>query len=84
MQRAPGERPGARPDLTGRERGQDPRPARTGSRPASASRVTGREGGAAGARDHIAGKSTVSITWITPFDCLTSAMVTLATLPWPS
>lgn len=28
-----------------------------------------------------AGRSTVSITWITPFDCLTSAMVTVAMLP---
>ena len=28
-----------------------------------------------------AGRRTVSMTWITPFDCLTSAMVTVATLP---
>ena len=33
---------------------------------------------------HDAGSSTLSITWITPFDCSTSAMVTSATLPWPS
>ena len=24
------------------------------------------------------------MTWMTPFDCLTSAIVTFATLPWPS
>ncbi len=30
---------------------------------------------------YIAGSSTVSMTWITPFDCFTSAMVTLAMLP---
>jgi len=28
------------------------------------------------------GSITVSITWITPFDCLTSAIVTVATLPF--
>lgn len=30
---------------------------------------------------YIFGRSTVSMTWITPFDCLTSAMVTVAALP---
>ena len=29
---------------------------------------------------YIFGRSTVSMTWITPFDCLTSAMVTVAAL----
>jgi hypothetical protein len=32
--------------------------------------------------DHIFGSSTLSMTWMTPFDCITSAMVTLATLPF--
>ena len=31
--------------------------------------------------DHEAGSSTLSITWMTPFDCITSAMVTVAALP---
>lgn len=30
------------------------------------------------------GSSTASTTWITPFDCVTSAMVTLATPPFSS
>src|SRR5262245_52182110 len=36
-----------------------------------------------GSRHHI-GSSTVSITWMTPFDCSTSAIVTVATLPLAS
>lgn len=43
----------------------------------------GAAGGEAAPRffDQLAGSRTVSITWITPFDCFTSAMVTVATLP---
>jgi hypothetical protein len=33
---------------------------------------------------YIFGKRTASMTWITPFDCLTSAMVTLAVPPFSS
>src|SRR6185503_13877482 len=31
--------------------------------------------------NYILGRSTASTTWMTPFDCLTSAMVTVAHLP---
>ncbi len=48
---------------------------------ASGRRIGGGERPPPDQGNYIAGSSTVSITWITPFDCLTSAMVTLAILP---
>lgn len=69
-------------------------------RPYASYHLVGRGGRQSTARDHegtaegprnrqivtayIFGSRTVSITWITPFDWSTSAIVTLATLPFSS
>jgi len=49
-----------------------------------AAAVTRRRHERAGGHPCFAGSSTWSITWITPFDCFTSSMVTAATPPFSS